>query len=282
MHGTCDVISSLKTTHMSHILLPTDLSDRSLKAATLAIELFGTEGNTYTLLHAYTSIGLADPMAPPQLPDVERVHAEGLEAFEQKLRSTCDLGTAHVRRIVSFGPLPSAVDDLAREQDVDLVVLTTSGGRSTFLGSHATGIIQGTRVPVLEIPAEVTSLSFRKVLFADDRSAIDPHALDILAAIVRMTGSELLILHVATGKPLGAQTDNAALLARVFAGVRQRSIVVENNNVEETLFDVAAREQVDLIAVLHRHTGLLEGLLHKSTTKAVALHSPIPVLALEQ
>lgn len=272
-----------KRSDMAHILLPTDLGEQSMKAAVLAADLFGSAGNTYTLVHAFTAIGLADPMVPSMLPDIQKVHDEGLEAYEQRLRAKCDLSGAQVRRIVAFGPLSGTIDELAKEQDVDLVVMASSGRTgSSIFGSNTTGVIQGAQVPVLEIPVETRSLAFRRVLFADDRSSIERHSLDILASIARLSGAEVLIVHVATGRPASEQVDNSALFDQVFAGLRLRSIMVEHNDVEEALFDVAGREQVDLIALLHRHTGLWERLRHGSTTKAVALHSTIPVLALEQ
>lgn len=267
---------------MAHILLPTDLSDQSLTAATLALDLFGADGNTFTLVHAYTAIGLADPMIPSMLPDIHKVHDEGLAAFEQRLRAKCETNGAVIRRVVAFGPLAGTVHDIAKEQDLDLVVMASSGNGSLLFGSNTTGVIQGAQVPVLEIPAEARSLAFKKVLFADDRSAIEQHSLDILAAIVRLSGAEVVIAHVATGRPASEQVDNTALFDRVFAGQRKRTVMVEHDNVEEALFDIAGREQVDLIALLHRHTGLWERLVRGSTTKAVALHSTIPVLALEQ
>jgi len=268
---------------MAHILLPTDLSDQSLRTAVFAVDLFGTEGNTYTLVHAFMAIGLADPMVPAMLPDLQKVHDEGLEAFEQRLRAKCDLSGAQVRRLVAFGPLSETIHELAKEQDVDLVVMASSGGHaSSIFGSNTTGVIQGAQVPVLEIPAETRSLDFQKLLCADDRSAIERHSLDILATIARLTGGEVVIAHVATGRPASELVDNTALFDEVFAGIRHRSIMVEHDDVEEALFDIAARERADLIALLHRHTGFWESLRHGSTTKSVALNSNIPVLALEQ
>lgn len=267
---------------MAHILLPTDLSEFSLNAAKKVIGLFGGPDNTYTLVHTYSAIGLADPMAPSMLPEIQKVHDEGLETFEKTLRRECDLSGAIVRRIVAFGPLPGVVDEVAREQDIDLVVMASAGGGSSFFGSHTTGVIQTTHVPVLEIPAETGTLSFRKVLFADDRSSIAPHTLDILAAIARLNGAEIVIVHVATGRPGSAQVDNSELFDRAFSGLKHRTIMVENDDVEEALFEIAGRENADLIALLHRHSGLWQGLMRPSTTKRVALHSTIPVLALEQ
>lgn len=85
---------------MAHILLPTDLSDQSLRTALFAIDLFGTKGNTYTLVHAFMAIGLADPMVPAMLPDLQKVHDEGLESFEQRLRAERDLSGSQDRKSV--------------------------------------------------------------------------------------------------------------------------------------------------------------------------------------
>ncbi|MBL0044400.1 MAG: universal stress protein [Flavobacteriales bacterium] len=111
---------------MAHLLLPTDFSDQSLKAATLAIDLFGSKGNQFTLVHSYNAAGLADPLVPGALPDLHKIHSDGLEEFEQKLRSKCDLASAKVNSIVAFGPLSGVIDDAAKEKDVDLVVMASS------------------------------------------------------------------------------------------------------------------------------------------------------------
>ena len=143
-------------------------------------------------------------------------------------------------------------------------------------------VIRAAHVPVLEIPAGTASLAFDRILFADDRAAITDGALDMLASIAQASRAEVIIAHVATGKPAREQVDHTATFLRLFEGLQVRSIMVENDDVERTLLDLAHNERVGLIAVLHRHTGLWTGLFHTSTTKGIALHSAVPVLALEQ
>ena len=95
----------------------------------------------------------------------------------------------------------------------------------------------------------------------------------------------ILAEFVNTRSGLGYQIQlagNHLHIDEVFAGIRHRSIMVEHDDVEEALFNIAEREHADLIALLHRHSGFWDSLRHGSTTKAVALNSTIPVLALEQ
>jgi nucleotide-binding universal stress UspA family protein len=268
---------------MNHLLLSTDLSDRSLSVAKLAIELFGAAGNEFTLAHAYSAAGLNDPMMPGMIPDLQQVNEESLTLFEERLRAACDLSQAQVHRVAAFGPLSALINDLAREKHVDLVVMgAPERNGSSLFGSHTTSVMQGTHVPVLEIPTHSEALSFKHILFADDRSAIEEQALSMLVTIARIARSEILIAHVATGRAANEQVDNTEVLDRVLAEIPHRHVVVEDNDVEKALLDLAAKENVGLIAVLHRHAGLWNMLFHASVTKAVALHSTVPVLALEQ
>lgn len=268
---------------MAHLLLPTDLSDQSLKAAQLALDFFGAEGTHFTLVHAFGAVGLTDPMLPADLSALQTAHDQALGEFEQRLRDSRDLTGARVRAVASFGSLPELVDELAREEDIDLVLMS-SGGKdgSTLFGSATSHLMLSTHLPVLEIPHGQSTLTFRRILFADDHGALGPHTLDMLAAIARLSQGEVILAHVATGRPASELIDNGDTLAQAFQGIPLRTVQVEHNNVTEALFDLARKEEVDLIAVLHRHQGLWGGLFHTSVTKDVALHSPIPVLALEQ
>lgn len=268
---------------MAHLLFPTDLSEEALNATSMGIELFGTHGNTFTLMYAFGAIGLADPLVPANIPDLQRIANEGVEEFERKLRARVPLDGATVRTVAAFGPLPALIDEEARDQDIDLVVMASAGreGRSLF-GSTTTSVILGVHVPVLELPFGVRELRVERILFADDRSAIRPHALDILAALARHCNAEVMIAHVATGRSANELVDNSELFRQVFAGCRVRTLQVEHDRVEEALFDLAEEEHADMIAMLHRHTGLWDGLFRTSTTRGVALHSKLPVLALEQ
>lgn len=268
---------------MAHLLFPTDLSDEALNATVMGIGLFGTQGNTFTLMYAFGAVGLADPLLPANVPDLQQAANEALADFERRLLERIRPHGAVVRSVAAFGPLPALIDEEAREHDIDLVVMASAGreGRSLF-GSTTTGVILGAHTPVLELPHGVKDLRIERILFADDRSAIKPHALDILAALARHCHAEILIAHVATGRPAHELVDNDEVFRQVFAGCRVRVLQVEHDRVEEALFEIAEREHADMLALLHRHTGLWDGLFRTSTTRSVALHSSMPVLALEQ
>ncbi|HRH38084.1 MAG TPA: universal stress protein [Flavobacteriales bacterium] len=268
---------------MLRILLPTDFSDRSLNAAACAVDLFGADGNQFTLLHVSMVAGMTDPMVPMDISAINNVNEQDLAHFEERLRAKRDLAGARIDRVISFGLLSVAVHEAARENRSDLIVMASAGDESPALfGSNTTSVIQGASTPVLEIPDHSGKLEFKKILFADDRSAVEESALRMLAVIVKRCNAQLVVAHIATGRAHSDQVDNSGLYKKMFGAANMKEVVVEDNDVEGALFSVSAEEQVDMIALLHRHTKLFTGLIKPSTTKRVALHSNIPVLALEQ
>lgn len=265
---------------MAHLLIPTDLSDLSLKAAAFAVDLFGAEGNTFTLLHTRSSYGLSSSLVPGAI-DLQRVEHDGLAELEQRLRAARDMTGAHLRRMRALGPLKDVVREAATLAEIDLVVMGTQGRSPvSYTGTRTTDVMLGARVPVLEIPVELERLSVRHILFGNDGRPIGPHLLDPLATLARLTNARITALHIATARSKTRAVDNTATFDRAFTDIAHASITVNSNDVEQALLGLAVRERVDLIAVLHRNKPLLERLFTPSTSKAVALHSRLPVLVL--
>ncbi|HEY0978290.1 MAG TPA: universal stress protein [Flavobacteriales bacterium] len=265
---------------MAHLLIPTDLSDLSLKAATFAVDLFGAQGNTFTLVHTSSDPGPALPLMR-ELPALRRREDEGLADLERRLRAERDMTGAHVRRLTASGPLPAVITEAAHRTDIDLVVMGTRGRNPhSYTGTHTTDVILEARVPVLEIPVELRNLTLQHILFGDDGAPIAPSMLHPLAAIARSAKARITIVHVDTGRTRKGRWDNTPAFKDAFKGIDHTDLRAESNDVEQALLGLAVREHTDLIAVLHRNRGLLSRLFTPSMSKAVALHSLLPVLIL--
>jgi nucleotide-binding universal stress UspA family protein len=184
---------------------------------------------------------------------------------------------------VDYGPLLDVVDQEAKKSGADLVVVHTRQ-RSTFslMGSHATDLVRASHVPVLELPSGLKEFRLRRILFADDGSAIERATLNTLVTLAERTKAEVIIAHVATGRPMNERTDHRHLFGSVLKGLITREVMVEHDDVVEALLRTAENEQADLIAVLHRHGGVAHDLFHRSTARGLEAAGVIPVLALEQ
>ncbi len=137
---------------MKKILVPIDYSDASESALQLACDLAGRTGAVLDLLHVYQ---IPSDIYPYTLFITEEVEqqirdreAERIEAWCDKVRSDGQIAVGHVVR----GATHDEISGVARELDVDLIVIGTrgiSGLRHAFLGSTAERTVQLAPCPVI-------------------------------------------------------------------------------------------------------------------------------------
>ena len=70
---------------MKHILLPTDFSETSFKAAVFALDLFGTKDVRYTLVHTYLKPAFSHVLLP-RVADTSAMAKNGLRRAERRHR----------------------------------------------------------------------------------------------------------------------------------------------------------------------------------------------------
>lgn len=267
---------------MFRILLSTDFSDHAFRASVFAARLFGVEGVSYQVVHAYLD---ADPAAAwaGRSEDLYRAAMEGMEAWKQRLAQDEVMAKATIEAQVVYGPLPIILNELSKESGVDLVVMGTMGRTGAgILGSNAVAMAKQSRYPVLIVPAQATGASLGKVLFADDRKVIDKSNLAMMVRIATLTGAEVVIAHVG-GKEdeLEGGAGRAAEFHQLLGAVPHRLISMEGEDVASAIDEAAKAEGAGMIAVLHRHVGFFEGIFKRSTTKRLALTSTIPLLVMQ-
>ena len=142
------------------ILVATDFSSSSKKAADLALELARTCGAELSLVHVIplahgvaATLSLSDN--PPEVFAFERSMrrhaAEALETEHARLRA----GGVEVSSQLLEGPPSPTLCEASR--DADLVVISTHGrtGLSRLaLGSVAESVVRGSHAPVLTVRAD--------------------------------------------------------------------------------------------------------------------------------
>jgi nucleotide-binding universal stress UspA family protein len=135
--------------HFKRILCPVDFSDYSRAAAALAASLAKESGAELILLHsADTPIAYAT--------DEEEGLDESLNAELQVKLAAIPLPpeTQQVRRLVVEGDAGAAILDVARDERVDLIVISSHGrtGLSRLLlGSVAEYVVRNAACPVLTL-----------------------------------------------------------------------------------------------------------------------------------
>lgn len=265
-----------------NILLTTDFSDGSLNACGYALRLFGNEHTTYTLAHSYldTVPGYATMV------DISGVRyatsVEDMAHFTERLQKLNGDAPITLKPQVIHGSLVPVLNALCDEEQVDLIVLGTQGATgNTFFGSSAAAVAKASKVPVLIVPEQARFRKPRRMLLADDHERVEPFALRPLVQLAERYGAHITIAHVLRN---AAEVPLARVVAdheEVFAKVDHAFISLEGNDVAMVLSLAADREDMDLVAVLHRHMGFLETLFHGSVAKRLAMHTSIPLLVLQ-
>jgi nucleotide-binding universal stress UspA family protein len=133
------------------ILCPVELSDGGASHLRLGIDLTRQYSATLLLLH------VADTLGPEKLSFEEittRVQPEAhVQDLEKSLRRLVPEGTnVPIRFLLKDGDPPRAVEQVAREEHCDLIVVSTHGRTGLghlFMGSIAERIVQLAPCPVL-------------------------------------------------------------------------------------------------------------------------------------
>lgn len=269
---------------MATILLPVDLSANALNAAEHAVRLFGAEGNTFVLVHAYLDPNLLDPNMPSLGTALRDTSEEGLHAFSLRLKALPGLERADLREVVRMGLLPPVLNDLAEELGARCVVMGTQGSsglKTTLFGSNTADVIRTSGVPVLAVPEGSTYREPRRILLADDGGAVKTSTAELLLDIARWSKAEVMIVRVLE-EGTDAEQAFSSSYDELLGAVPHSHHPVSAENVDTAINDLADQSDVDLVVIVHRHLGLFGSLMHASSSKRLVMHTHVPLLVLEQ
>jgi nucleotide-binding universal stress UspA family protein len=146
------------------ILVPLDgseLSERALKPAFALAEKFGAEIILLRIALPEETLVSVPPMMPYEYgarPPAQHQSLEEAEAYLASIKLCQFKSSASVQTQVMIGPPPEIIVAIAREQQADLIVMSTHGrtGISRLVyGSVAEAVLRGSPVPVLLIPDKI-------------------------------------------------------------------------------------------------------------------------------
>lgn len=136
----------------NHILLPTDFSEQSEAAAARAAELAKSCGARLSVLHVVD-------YAPPGYIRVDAPEASAQELADRARGALADwtkkLGLETTNQWVEVGPSKREILKIAKDNDVDLIVLGSHGerGLTRLLGSTTNAVLHEAHCDVLSVRA---------------------------------------------------------------------------------------------------------------------------------
>ena len=265
---------------MKLFLVPTDFSDNAKRALVYACKL-ATEANTQiVLLNSYQApsstanvmINFIDILEEDSKKDLEKLINEIKVEFPHLVFSSYS----------AYGTLSEAIKKASQKYDIDLIVMGTAGASnitSKIFGSNTTDAIKNTEQPILVVPKDTEYSKWKDITFASNllHSNNDcPFA--PLKEVTSISESHLNIITVVDDvSKVDAQKIDERIKAKL-KNVSYNINVVENNSVVDGILSFIEKTPTDLLVMIRKDYGFLEGLLHKSVTKKIALQANKPIL----
>jgi nucleotide-binding universal stress UspA family protein len=290
------VIGERVSVSVKKILLATDFSTASEKAASYARALARRFSSTVEIAHVFDpSIVTSYEEAIVGFPVNERrrIAKENLE----RLRDDFSASGIDVRTTSPEGHRPSAgLLKVAKEYEVDLIVAGThskSGIERLILGSTAEQLIRNAECPVLTVGPNVkppgdAPLAFQTIVYATDFSAEAAKAAVYALSFAQDSGAHLYFCHV-----LGLEMPT--LVTREFRdGAFQSALkrmipessydwcspecVVEHGDAAKAILELATRVHADLIVLGARKASFWLTYIERGLTPDLLAQATCPVM----
>ena len=275
--------ATISCNEMMRILLPTDFSDGSMIAIRSAMAMYGT-GEAEIILFHTVHFGSTEPSLPSFVDEMMANARRDLLDFEKKCRGTEPPSTVRITTVVGRGILEVAIDQLARERHVDVVVMGARGqGGALRWGSNTEAVVKRCHTPVIVVPQEWKQAPLKRILYADDRYEVKRRrSVEAMLDLARRHSAGIAMVYVRrdTGDPL--PVSELALNTEWFEGIKVSQNTLAGDNVVESLGQLAESGDWGMMAVLHRHLDVVEAIFHRSVAKRLALHSSVPLLVMQE
>lgn len=179
------------------------------------------------------------------------------------------------------GDLVDAVEKIALEQDLDLIVMGTKGSnilKELLLGSDTDRLVRLSKTPVLVIPESVDFMKPEKVVFATElEECKNPDQLKKLIKIIKEFKAELLVLNV-----YQYDIPPAALfeirMSEKLVGIKHSFHYIQSLDVAEGISNFVSQNGAGLLSLVDHKTHLLGKLFHHSITSKFANSAELPLL----
>lgn len=281
------------------ILFPVDMSDTCTATAPFVEAMAKKYNADLTLLHVLEMpSGLIPDWYGGAVPmiDTSAIWQAETEAAQSYL--TDRLHGLKVHRVVIEGNAAETIDDYARENGIDLIMLPTHGYglfRTLLLGSVAAKVLHDTPCPVWTgvhvQDAPAVSPDFAAVLCAVDRTEDSVATMRFACQLAQENDAKLVLVHAIPGAEVAPEkyfdTDLRAYLeedARKTIGQLQETAGVHAplclgaGEVSHVVRDSALGHSADLVVIGRGHATRTLGRL-RSNVYSIIREAPCPVIS---
>lgn len=266
---------------MQRILFPTDFSVNSINAIYYGLALY-EDREKYILLHTfdipYSSSEVVDSMKDFM---EEKVESQMMKLVQKIHEDFPDL-ELDIETEFETGNLVDTVTKYVKEEQIKMVVMGTQGASGIaerIIGTQASSVIKKVDCPVLSIPTKSKPMKMERIVLAvDNELPIDEVNFLPLLDLARKFSSTIMVVHVA--KDESGTIRQKDKISTVLGNIDHSFHNIEHKNVIVGLDEFVDQNNASILAMVTYKTNFFESIFQGSTTKKMALHSSIPLLAL--
>ncbi len=269
---------------MTKILVPVDFSDYSEYALEVASTIAKQQNAEIVVLHMLgLSEAVYDNNESQGLREAQYYMKLAKKRFQPFLDKEYLLGVK-VRKIVQNFKLFSEINEVAKDHQIDLVVMGshgTNGAKAFFVGSNTEKVVRTSEIPVLVIKERILGFNIKRMVMAwhfEDELA---HSFKKAKDIANAFSAKLNVVYINT--PGDAFLTTSQLEAKISRSIGDMPkefevIIYDDINVEIGIINYANKINADLVVVpTHGRKGLSHFVMG-SLGEDVANHAKLPVL----
>ena len=275
---------------MKTIIVPVDFSPASLNAANYALDLALAVKASIALFHVYTfPMPVSEvPVAPLSiqelLEDAEKNMQELKEGLQHKAGEIIKIYTR-----VEEGLFATQLQQYCHAIQPYAVVMGSFGKSAlerVIFGSNTVAAMKHLSAPLLIVPPGTRFTRISRIGLACDLLNVTQsvHA-EKIVSLVKEFSAQLHVLHITPARH-GFASDEAMegseWLREMLEEVKPVFHFMQHSNVEEAINEFSEKNNLDMLIIIPKSHGLLDGLLHRSHSKQMILQAHIPVMSIHE
>lgn len=267
---------------MKTILVPTDFSDNANRALDYACHLALHKNAKIILMNSYQAPASSSNVMINFTDILEEDSKKDLAKDLAKLRENDTYAKVEIELFSCYGYLSESIKKANAEFEIDLVVMATAGASnlsSRLFGSNTTDAIKNAEQPILVVPNETKFSEWENITFASNiQTSKNDCPFEPLKELMNLPTCKLNVLTVVDEETTVNKEAVNDRIAEKLKGIDYTINVVENEKVSDGILDFINENDTDLLVLIRKNYGFIEGLLHASVTKKIALHTNKPML----
>jgi len=267
---------------MKTIIAPTDFSENSINAVNYAAD-FATAVNAELLLINVVGLPLSASeyaVTETLLEELEENTEKELSHLKEKLLERTG-GKLAVDTFSEIGSIGYTLEEISKRKKPLAVVMSVKNSTALerfLVGSNTLAAVHHITQPVLIVPEKASYTKVKKVAVACDFDEdLSMDTIKTIKSWLSLLNAEPHIINVTKNPEISSHTMSEAIgLQNQLTDFTPRFHYLTGEKVEKGIASFVEKYDPDLLIVVPRD----KGLFHKSHTKALILHSTIPVLSI--